>query len=412
MAHSSSEAPSEASAVQCAPIPVISTAAFDADPHGVIRKYRSQTPLLQREDGSYVVIGARDAEMLITDPRTRQLETELIRARGVKSGALFEFFDNTMLLSNGPLHRRRRSPMSRAFAFRVVEEIRPRIRAIANELLDGVFTQGQMNFLDQYAAQIPARLISEIIGISAQDIPRFTAWVYQLTRALSVSFRNDDIPEIESATMQLRDYVADLIADRRANPRQDFLSLFVMETDEHGALSPTEAVVQVMSIIVGGSDTTRAAITMMVGLLLTHRDQWNEVVRNADLIQGAVLESLRYDAVIASIPRVSVTDIAISGHTVPANRILSLSTLAMLRDPDVYSEPERFDIHRTDHPRRHPIFGGGVHRCLGELLARAEMEEALAVLVNRLPSLQLVGNAPTLHGHSGLRRIDGMQVAW
>jgi cytochrome P450 len=393
-------------------VPVLSTAELDADPHAIFRYYRPRTPLIQRSDGSYVVIRARDAEALITDPRTRQLETEMVRARGVTSGSLFDFFDNSMLFSNSPLHRRRRAPMSRAFAFRVIEALRPRIREIANGLIDEVFAQGEMNLLDHYAATIPARLISEIVGISPADIPRFTGWAYSLTRALSFSYSADEIPRIQAATGEFGDYLNAVLAQRRADPGEDFLSSFVRAVDEQGTLSATEALMQVMTVVVGGSDTTRAALTMMVNLLLQHREQWDAVGRDSTLIPGAVLEALRYDAAVGSVPRLTLQDIELDGHLLPANKIVSLSTLSWLRDPAVYARPDTFDIRRTDHPPRHPAFGGGVHRCLGELLARAELEESLAVLIERLPSLRLVGAPPVLHGHSGVRRITAMRVGW
>src|ERR1700704_3445725 len=109
----------------------LSIAALDRDPHGAFRRHRLITPVIRREDGSYIAIRAGDIERLATDPRTRQLETEMLRSRGITAGGLFDTFGNSMLFSNGPAHRRRRSPMSRAFAFKLIAELRPRIRALA-----------------------------------------------------------------------------------------------------------------------------------------------------------------------------------------------------------------------------------------------------------------------------------------
>jgi cytochrome P450 len=97
---------------------------------------------------------------------------------------------------------------------------------------------------------------------------------------------------------------------------------------------------------------------------------------------------------------------------VPRNSILSLSTLSAMRDPSQYADPDTFNIRRTDHPRRHLIFGLGVHRCLGEILARAELEESLAALAERLPHVELAGKPPSLAGHGGIRRVDGMRLGW
>jgi cytochrome P450 len=181
---------------------------------------------------------------------------------------------------------------------------------------------------------------------------------------------------------------------------------------EAGNLSAAEILSQVVTIIIAGSDTTRGAIAVQVSLLLQHRDQWDAVCADAALIAPAVSEALRYEPVVGSIPRFTVEDIELGGYVVPRHSVLSLSTLSAMRDPAVYADPDRFDIRRNDHPRRHLIFGVGVHRCLGEVLARAELEESLAALTNRLPQLQLSGEPPSLLGHGGIRRIDAMRVKW
>jgi cytochrome P450 family 103 len=109
----------------------------------------------------------------------------------------------------------------------------------------------------------------------------------------------------------------------------------------------------------------------------------------------------------ANIPRFTLEDVEIDGHVVPADRILILSAM---RDPAVYADPDTFNIKRTDHRPKHPVFGGGAHRCPGEALARVELEEGLAALTTRLPGLQFVGNPPAIYGYAGVRRVTGMRV--
>jgi cytochrome P450 family 103 len=130
------------------------------------------------------------------------------------------------------------------------------------------------------------------------------------------------------------------------------------------------------------------------------------------LIPGAVAEAMRYEPSVGSIPRFTVEEIEVDGYLVPRNAILSVSTLSAMRDESLYADPDRFDMTRADHPRRHLVFGGGVHRCLGESLAKAELEEGLAAITARTPGLRVVGEPPRLIGHSGIRRMTGMNVAW
>jgi cytochrome P450 len=391
---------------------IVSAADLDRDPHGLFRRYRPLTPVITRSDGTYVVIRAADVERLVTDPRTRQMETESLQMRGITDGSLFEFFRHSMLLSNAPHHRKRRAPLNHAVAARLISDLRPRIRGLALELIDRAGQRRELNFLDDFCALIPAHIVAAILGLPPADVPRFTRWVYSVSRAISASFAREEVPDIEAATSELTSYVGELLASRRAAPRADFLSSYVAAVDEAGDLSPVESVAQVVTVIIGGSDTTRAAMAMQVALLLEHREQWDAVCRETSLVSGAVSEALRYDPAVGSFPRVTLEDIDIEGQVVPRGRIVSLSTMSAMRDPARYNDPDRFDIRRTDHPARHPVFGGGTHRCLGEALARAELEEGLAAVAERLPNLELDGAAPVLVGHSGIRRITGMSVRW
>ena len=392
--------------------PVVSVDELDSQPHEIFRRHRSIAPFIKRDNGGFIAIRAADVETLITDARTRQVEIEPLLARGLREGALFDFYRHSMLFTNGPDHRRRRAPMSRTFAAKLVEEMRPRIRKCADRIIDEAEPQGGMNYLDRFCSLIPARIISDILGIQEADIPRFTMWVYSMSRAINSSFASEQIVEIEQAAQQLAQYVSELLESRRVSPQDDFLSRFVTAVAEENTLSPIETLAQVVSVILAGSDTTRTALAIQTDLLLKHPEQWQAVCANPALIPGAVSEAMRYEPSVGSIPRFTVEEIEVDDFVVPRNAILSLSTLSAMRDESLYSDPDRFDVTRADHPRRHLVFGGGVHRCLGEALAKAELEEGLAAITSRAPNLRVVGEPPTVIGHSGIRRMTGMEVAW
>jgi hypothetical protein len=391
---------------------LVPAAELELHPHRVYKAHRPLTPFIKREDGIFVAIRASDVEQLATDPRTRQMQAELALSRGVTQGPLFDFFNNTMLLSNGPEHRKRRAPFSRAFALRVINDLRPQVRKIVNGLIDEHYAQRELRFRDQLAAGIPARVIADLLGIAPADIPEFTRNVYQLSRSLAPSFSRADVPELDAAAHTLTDYVEFLLNERRREPREDLLTSYLQAVEEAEVLSHIEVLIQVVTIILAGSDTTRAALTIQLSLLMQNREQWDAVCRDPSLVRGAVLESLRYEPSVGSFPRFTLEPIEIEGRTVPANSALSMSTLAAMRDPALYRDPDRFDISRTDHPRRPMIFGAGAHRCLGETLALLELEETLAALAERLPGLDLVGDAPTVFGSGGIRRVDEMPVRW
>ncbi|MET7245567.1 cytochrome P450 [Methylobacterium sp. EM32] len=393
-----------------ADLALVPRAELEADPHAVLARHRAAAPCIRTDDGVVMLLRARDVQALVTDPRTRQVETEFARARGITAGPLYEFFRQTVLLSNGEVHRRRRAPIARTFAFQVVAALRPRIRAIAEGLVDEHRSRGRMNLLADYAAPLPARAIAMILGLPEEDVPAFTAWVYAMSRALTSAWGPQDYPEADEAAHRLMTYVEDLVAERRRAPRDDLISALLPSIAEDDPDAAAEARMQIVSLIVAGSDTTRAALAIQAGLLLAHPDQWEAVRRDEALIPGAVAEALRFEPAVGSFPRFALAEIPLEGAVLPAGALISISTLSAMRDPALYADPDVFDIRRTDHPRWHVVFGGGVHRCLGEALARIELEEGLRALT-RLPDLRLE-RPLTVRGSAAIRRVEELPVAW
>ena len=392
-------------------LPLLTTERLDADPHGIFRLYRKTYSVVAHEAGGYLVLRLADVERLSRDPRARASKTAFPEMHSVTDGTLFDTFRYGMLTANGDGHRRRRAPFSRTFAARMITELRPHIRRSVEKLVDGWYADGQVDFLEQFAAQVPARVISDLLGLPREDIPSFTKLVYQVSRFISFSFRPDEIPDIEAAARQLQDYVERTLDHRRRAPCDDFLSRFVAAADAAAEMSPVEIIFQIVQLIIGGTDTTRVAIVMQVALLLQHHEQWTAVCRDPGLIPAAVEESMRFEPSVASVSRVAAEDIEVGGVIIPAGKFVTLSTISGMRDESAYDDPDVFDIRRVRQPRLHPIFGGGPHRCIGEALARAELEESLAVLTARIPQLRL-DQAPAIKGHSGIRRVDVMHVSW
>jgi len=391
----------------------LSVEELEADPHGVFRRHRPATPIIAHGAGGFMLLRANDVEKFARDPRLRATETEYPKMQNITEGTLFEFFEQGMLTSNDAVHRRRRSPFTRAFAARLINELRPHIRTAAEDLIGGWKGESEIEFVDRYAALVPARVISGLLGLPREDIPYFTQLVYSVSRVLSFTFGPDDLPEIEAASVELHRYADKILQERLRDPRNDFLSSCLADADAKGELSSKELIVQIVSLIIGGTDTTRVAMAVLVSLLLEHREQWDAVCRDPALIPGAVSEALRYEPSAAATARFTLEDIELDdGQILPAGEVVLLSTMSAMRDEAAFAQPDIFNIRRTDQRRLHMIFGGGVHRCIGEALAVAELEEGLAVLAARIPRLRLAGAPPKVQGHSGIRRIGDMRVNW
>ena len=208
------------------------------------------------------------------------------------------------------------------------------------------------------------------------------------------------------------DYTERLASARRAAPRDDFLSTYLVAADQAGEMSPLEILIQFLFVIVAGSDTTRGALAVQTAQLLQHREQWEAVCRVSRLVPGAVAEALRFEPSVASVSRFVLEDIELDGYVLNAGHFMTLSTMAAMRDEKVFEAPDTFDIFRTDRQRWHLVFGGGAHRCLGEALAKTQLEEGLAALTARIPPLQLSGEPPEIRGHVSVRRVGAMRVHW
>lgn len=386
------------------------------DPHTssyeLFRELREKTPLVKVPMGmGSMVMGlhARMVDDIVSPENTRQLETEMKMMQGIFDGPIFDFVAQVMLFANGDVHQRRRQPVARTFAFKLMEAMRPKAAAVAAEIINDHLGKGPFDFLKEFAAQLPARIIADILGIPRADLPVFMKWISDTAESIGfvdVARRAD----IEQSLTEFNAYVDKLLADRRANPRGDFLSDYVAATAASGDMSEAEIRAQVVGLILAGSDTTRNSMCMSLYRLLQHPDQWAALVTDPDgLKKKASEEGLRFEPVVSGIPRVTTKDLEIEGYVIPAGAVLMVSLLSVLRDPEVYADPETFNIHRTDQQRWHLAFGAGAHRCAGEALARVELEETLAAIARLAPNTRVVGTPPKLQP-GAIRTVDQFQV--
>ncbi|WP_108660950.1 cytochrome P450 [Acuticoccus kandeliae] len=384
--------------------------ALAAAPHESFARLRVDHPVVTFGQGHYLVLRARDVLFLLTDARTRQVNgDEYASLNRMPDGITRRFQVDFFLFHDGDAHRARRGLFARRFAHRVMQDSRAIAGTIARRIVADLPRGETFDFVDRVAARVPAEMIAGILGLPAEETDRFTRWVYEVALAISPVYPHEHHEAIEAATGQLFDYVAGHLNARLAAPREDFLSALVRDWKDDPVIDFESLTFQVMGIIIGGSDTTRAAFAMLTALLLADRGQWEALLSDRALVAGAVSEALRFEPSVGTIPRVLTEPLAIGGVAMPAGSILRLSTMSAMRDPDLYSDPDRFDIRRTDHPQHHPVFGHGPHRCLGEMLSRIEMEESLAALLDAAPGIEMEV-APRMLGFGGIRRITPMAV--
>jgi cytochrome P450 len=392
-------------------LPTMMLAELEADTHGTFQRYRKNHSVVRHEAGGYFVLRFADVDRLSKDPRLVATETAFPKKLGLERGAMFDVFDHGMLTANGDTHRRRRAPFTKLFAVRAISEMRPHIRRTIEDVIDGFYDDGEIELVDKFASPIPARVIADLFGLPREDIPDFARDSYEATQILGFGLSPERIADIEKAGERLHDYIAKVLDERRRSPRNDFLSAYLTAATEAGEMSPEEILYQIFLLVAAATDTTRMSMAAQTSLLLQHRRQWTEVCRDPSLVPAAVTEALRLEPSGSAATRISREDIEVDGTVIPAGELVTFSTMSAMRDERVYDHPDAFNIHRTNMPRLHPVFGYGVHRCIGEALARAELEESLAALTARIPQMQMDA-PPAIVGHYGVRRVGEMRVSW
>jgi cytochrome P450 len=364
------------------------TPEFEADPASAIRAIRSESCLARTAVGALVVERAQVAALL-GDPRLDSSLLPFVRLQGLTDGPVYELLSRALLSVDGEDHTRLRKLVSRAFTPRSVERLRPSMRALTAELVDGFAGAGRCEFMTAFADRYPIQMICELLGVPREDHERFGQWANGLTWVLSLEI-GAHLAEITAAYEGLAGYLDQFIEDRRRTPQDDLVTGLIQAEDGGDRLSPVELRAMIGALLFAGYDTTRNQLGLAMWLFADHPAQWQLLGDQPERSPVAVEEVLRFLGTVAIAPRVAREDLAVGDYRIPAGTIVTLSTAAANHDPAAYDTPETFDI---TVPREPPLtFGGGPHYCLGANLARAEMQEALAILARRLRDLRLDGD--------------------
>jgi hypothetical protein len=310
----------------------------------------------------------------------------------------------SLLAISPPQHSRIRRLVSHAFTPRAIAAYEPRIRAVANELADHAEAKGgRFDVVDDFASQLPLRVIAEIMGIP-QDMHGELLQIGNdaaLTLDPAMSWR--DFRAADRAVRHAADLFDEHIANLRRNPGDDLLSELVQVNQDGDRLSDEELRVNTLLLLGAGFETTVSLIGNAVPLLVAHRDQLEALQADRSGWANAVDEVLRYDAPVQVTVRIASRATEIADVPVHEGRGIVLLLGAANRDPDVFTDPDRFDVTRPD-ARLHLAFSAGIHYCVGAQLARLEAAIGLETLFERFPDLVLAGQPErratrVLHGY-------------
>ncbi|MGI8925474.1 MAG: cytochrome P450 [Tepidiformaceae bacterium] len=314
---------------------------------------------------------------------------------------------NSMLLSDPPRHTRLRGLVSQAFTPRRVRELAPRIHAIVDELLDEAAARSGMEVVADFAYALPITVIAELLGVDKEQRAFFRDASEKIALALGGTTDNAATARAAQSSKQLRAYFEDLIARRRADPRDDLVTACIAAEERGDLFTHIELLAMLSLLLVGGHETTANLIGNGLLALLSHPGQL-ELLRKEDIGRLAVDELLRYDSPVQYTGRVAKEDFELEGKTIRAGDGVRVMLGSANRDERRFADPDALDLRRDPCP--HLSFGWGAHFCLGAELARLEGEIALTTIVRRFPRLALTDQEVTWRPATVMRGLQALPV--
>jgi len=372
---------------------------FLENPYPTFAKLRSESPIIWDAEfhtgysdgvGAWHILSHTAVQSLLRDRRISSevlppdLERYPVEVQEMIAG-LFGITKKAMLFSDPPKHTRLRSLVSKAFNPHVVEHMRPRIQEIVDRILDNLQGQTKINFMQDFAEILPVNVVADLIGFPREDHPRIKNWVGN-----DVAFFSGvdiSLEFIHKSRTEYLNYIQEQIDQRQQHLGQDLLSALIVVQEEGDRLSDAELQGMAWLLIGAGYGTTVHILGNGLFALLQHPEQLQMLRENPSLVETAVEEILRYDTTVQFIHRVAKEDLEFQGNLIKAGQDIYIWLGSANRDPEVFSEPDRFDITRQHNP--HLTFGYGIHLCLGFPLAKLEVQIALKSILERLPEFDL-----------------------
>ena len=359
--------------------------AFRDDPYPALHRLRARDPVNETPVGLWRLTRYADVNRLLHEVPAGVRTTEGALPGVDESLTGQRLF---MLQQDPPTHTRLRRLVSAAFTPRAINALRDDVQRIVDDCLDRVAARGTMDVIADLALPVPSTVICEMLGVPLADRDRFTVWTAKATHGLASQFLTPDaLAEVQAAGMSLAAYFQDLIAARRDRLTDDLLSSLIRAEEAGDRLSPPELISQAIGLLIAGFETTIGLIGNGVRALVLHPAELAKLRARPDLVARAVEECLRWDGPIILTGRVLHADVEFGGKTIPKDARVWAMLAAANRDPEVFPDPDRFDVER--HPNEHLAFGGGPHYCLGAYLAKVEAQSAIGTLVRRFDDLAL-----------------------
>jgi cytochrome P450 len=397
--------------------------AFYVNPYPVFARMRTEAPVYWYPGSrSWLITRYDDVDLVCRSPK-------LFSSYGFQNA----YFDNlrpdlraaaptlelrgrtpTIITSDPPAHTRVRRLLQVAFTHGAIENLRPRVQAIVDDLLDAVKNDDVIDIVAALAYPLPAMVIADIMGVPRADRDLFKQVARDVVLFMARNNPNAELTvesarESDQSLARFREYLRQLMAARRAEPRDDVVSALVHAEFEGDRLGDEEILANLVLFLIAGHETTTNLIANGIFLLVLHPDQLQLVRERRDALSPAVDEILRFEAPVQRLRRVVAEDVEMGGVKLRKGQPAEAVVGSANRDESKWDEPDRFDILRKPFP--HLAFGKGVHFCIGANLARLEGTIALEEMFNRFNQLTLPSDwEPEWATTTNLRTLKSLPI--
>jgi cytochrome P450 len=372
---------------------LVDDAAAGRDLTGLFDEIRAAGPVARTRFGWITTRHAAVREVLSSD----DFRTGVIGSDGSALGRLLEWSAGehlhpvrppSLLAVNPPEHTRYRKLVTGVFTARAVEQLRGRVQAIADEVLDAIDPAAPVDLVESYCGLLPVTVISEILGVPATDVGKVLSLGAAAAPSLDLGLGWRTFRDVETALAEFDTWLGEHLDHLRRHPGDDLFSRLVAARDNGVGLTEAELKSTAGLVLAAGFETTVNLLGSGIALLSAHPDQLAALRERPQLWGNTVEEVLRHDPPVLLTGRVAVRATEVAGVPLPRGALVTTVLAGANRDPGVFTDPAAFDVTRTG-ARDHVAFGAGRHHCLGAALARMEGEIGLRTIFDRFPDLAL-----------------------
>lgn len=372
---------------------------FYADPYPLYRRLREQTPVLELPDGGLFLTRYADLVAVYKDARRFSSDKRVQFAPVFGEGSpLYEHHTTSLVFNDPPLHTQVRKAIGNALSNKMVQMMQAGVDQLVEELLDGLAQRSRVDLISEFAAAIPVEIIGNMLGVPRAERGPLRRWSLAILGGLEVGLDERRMALGNQCVSEFLDYLRELVSSRRRalkDSDDDILARLLRWESDGYRLSEKELYHQCIFLLNAGHETTTNLIGNGVELLIRFPEAQQHLRDDPSLIDSGIEEMLRYESSNQLGNRTTTEDLEIGGVAIPAGTVLTLCIGAANRDPEVFADPEAFEISRQHNP--HLAFGSGIHTCAGLNVARLEGRVAIGRLLQRFQTIQLDGEPRRAH---------------